>query len=177
MSGTLTDLYTREPDSAGDTEPYSRFDTEREYRLALAKVINLAKSRICILDHDLYGMGLDTVPACEALTRFFSMASTSELYIAVHDTAFLLNSSLRLRSVLQRHSQQVLIRQLPEAMIHLTDSHLLADGNHGVRRFHNSIPRGALFVSNPAEADGWWRRFNELWEQCPAPIPLNNAPI
>lgn len=177
MNATATVFYTLTPDCPENIAPYSHFDNECEYRLALTTVIDLAKDRLLILDHDLHGTGLDTKPLCETLGQFLKKSATSELYIAVHDTAFLLSSSSRLRSLLQNHTEQIAVRQIPDTFRHLSDSHLLADGIHGVRRFHKSFPRGALIVNNPSETGPWWRRFDELWEQCPAPISVNRVLI
>jgi hypothetical protein len=66
--------------------------------------------------------------------------------------------------LIARFSHMVEVRQSPDNLRHLADSHLLADDAHAVRRFHIDQPRSALVIDDPAYVHPWRQRFEELWD-------------
>lgn len=151
--------------------PYSRFDSETEYRQALETVIGLARDSIRIFDHDLRRMQLETPRVSRMLQVFLGSGTSRRIHIAVHDPGFLQTDAPRLLHLLENYSHAMIVKQVPESLHMLADCHLLADGIHGARRFHKDFPRGALLLQNAHEVAPWWRRFTELDELC-QPIDL-----
>ena len=77
--------------------------------------------------------------------------------------------------LIARFSHMVDVRQSPDNLRHLADSHLLADDAHAVRRFHIEQPRSALVIDDPAYVHPWRQRFEELWELSHPCLQLNTT--
>ncbi len=95
--------------------------------------------------------------------------------IAVHDFSHIQKNAPRLLHLLERYPHTFRISLVPKSLQHLTDSHLLADMKHAVRRFHRDFPRGSLLLDTIDEVAPWWRRFDEIWELCQPFDGQNNA--
>jgi hypothetical protein len=143
-----------------------RFDSEAEYRAAILDTLAIASSRIRILDFDLSRMHLDRMPAITGLTNFLNRGADREILISLHSTSFLATRANRLTDLLARHAGLVQLRQIPDKLRHLSDSHLIADSRHGVRRFHFDHARGNVIRHDPDQVGAWDRRFDELWSMC-----------
>jgi hypothetical protein len=148
---------------ATGTPIYQRFDSETDYRAAVLQVIGLAQRQIRILDFDLQRMPLHDAAVSTLLANHLRGARPETLLIALHDPGFVQRHSPRLLQLLERHSIAFQIRQVPDNLRQLADSHVLVDGDHGARRFHRDFPRGSLLLHNAAEVTPWWKRFDELW--------------
>ena len=140
------------------------FDTESAYRAALDEVIERAELVICVFDRDLVRMQLDAGERASALQRFLTGTGQRELRIVVHDPVPLTLRMPRLLALLRRYEHRIGIRLSPDECRHLADCHLLADGVHGVRRFHIDWPRGVRVLDDADEIAPWRLRFDELWE-------------
>ena len=74
-----------------------------------------------------------------------------------------------------RYAHAVDVRQSPDNLRQLADTHLLADGCHGVRRFHIDHARCALIQADPAAIQPWQQRFEELWALSLPCLKLNTT--
>jgi hypothetical protein len=146
---------------------YERFDSEAEYRSAIDFVLAQAHSSLQIFDADLTRMQLANPERAALLTNFLTTNAAPQLRIILREREGGVDIGRglpRLMDQLDRYSHFFAIRQAPENMLHLADCHVIADGQHCVRRFHFDHPRGALIANNPAEVFPWSQRFDELWE-------------
>ena len=153
------------------TRLYQRFDTEAAYRTAIDSVLTAARQTLQILDFDLSRMELETPARNRLLANFLQPSTDRKLLVAVHDAACIGKSMPRLVDLLTKHSHNIEIRTIPAEFRHLTDCHVLADGIHGVRRFHTMHARGSYILDDATEVHPWWQRFGDLWGHCtPAEI-------
>jgi hypothetical protein len=143
---------------------YTLITSESGYRQACDTVLALAEHEILIFDRDLVALRLEEKARLEALTRFLRTDGQRRIRVVLHDTGPLERDSPRLMQLFGRFSHCIDVRQSPDNLRHLADTHIFADEKCGVRRFHVDQPRSALIVDDPAYIQPWLQRFEELWQ-------------
>lgn len=154
----------RRGDNVNPAAVESRFDTYHDYRQAVADLIALAQERIVLFDPDLQETGLESSAGAASLQRFVGARSGRRLQIVLHRSDHAARHCPRLLSLLRYYGDAIEVRQSPEDLRQLTDCFVLADGRHGVVRFHADHARGKFLVHQEHEIGAWQRRFDDLWE-------------
>lgn len=154
---------------------YRMLTTEGDYRQACDTVIGVAQREILIFDRNLFALRLGDPTRIERLTDFLKADGTRRIRIVLHDPDDLEKNVPRLVQMLARYSHAVEVRQSPDNLRHLADTHLLADEGHGVRRFQFDLPRSALVLDDPAYISPWRLRFDELWALSLPCLKINTA--
>jgi len=144
---------------------YTLQSGETEYRQAIDVAIGLARRELIIFDHDLSAPRLEEPARIALLDAFIAGNRARRIRIVVHDPDVVTRKSPRLIQLLSRFSHQLEIRQTPENLRHLADTHVIADGEHGVRRFQYNQPRFATMLADPVGLKPWSDRFEELWAE------------
>ena len=147
------------------TANYTLLTSEADYRQACDTILGRAEHQLLIFDRDLVTLRLDEKARLESLVRFLQPVGLRRIRMVLHDPGPLERDAPRLMQLIFRFSQVFDVRQSPDNLRHLADTHLLADESHGVRRFHADQPRSALIIDDPAYISPWWQRFEELWDQ------------
>ena len=140
---------------------YQLITSEAEYRQACDTVLMHAQKELLIFDRDLQSLQLDHATRLQLLSDFLAADHLRRIRIVLHDPGPLHRQAPRLMQLITRYSHLVEVRQSPDNLRHLADSHLLADDAHGVRRFHIEQPRSALVTDDPTYIPPWWQRFVE----------------
>jgi hypothetical protein len=148
---------------------------ETDYQRAVDTVLAKAWHELTIFDHDLAPLRLDEPRHIAALADFMQRSPRSGLRIVVHDTRVLDSRLPRFMRLAAIHSPRIQARLSPDNLRHLADTHVLADGCHGVRRFHRDHARCALLLDNPAETQPWRQRFEELWGVSQSCLNINTT--
>lgn len=143
---------------------YKLLTSEADYRQACDAVLSRAKREILIFDRDLVALKFEDTARLAALTDFLRAGGTRGIRMVLHDPGPLERNLPRLTRLIFRFSHAIGVRQSPDNLRHLADTHILADESHGVRRFHVEQPRSALILDDPAYINPWRQRFEELWE-------------
>ncbi len=154
---------------------YTLLTSEAEYRQACDTILGRAEHEILIFDRDLASLRLEDKVRLEALTNFIQMDGLRRIRVVLHDPGPVERSSPRLMQFVARFSHVVEVRQSPDNLRHLADTHVLADEGHGVRRFHVDQPRSALILDDPAYINPWRRRFEDLWDLSQPCLQLNTT--
>ncbi|MCX7167073.1 MAG: hypothetical protein NTV11_12480 [Rhodocyclales bacterium] len=154
---------------------YTLLTSEAEYRQACDTILARAQHELLIFDHDLAAMQLDKKARLDLLTGFLQGDALRKVRIVLHDPGHLEHEAPRLLELIARFSHLIEARQSPDNLRHLADTHLLADGCHGVRRFHVDQPRSAIIVDDRAYIHPWQQRFEELWELSQPCLRLNTT--
>lgn len=142
---------------------YQLLTSEREYRQACDTVLGRAEREILIFDRDLRALQLDDRSRLQLLSDFLAADPLRRIRVVLHDPEPLHRRTPRLMQLIGRFSHLIEVRQSPDNLHHLADTHLLADDAQGVRRFHVDQPRSALILDDPAYVHPWRQRFEELW--------------
>ena len=143
---------------------YTLLTSEAEYRHACDAVLARAQREILIFDRDLAALRLDEKARLEALANFLKKDGLGRIRVVVHDPTHLERNSPRLLQLIANFLHVIDVRQSPDNLRHLADTHLLVDEDHGVRRFHVDQPRSALILDDRAYLHPWRKRFEELWQ-------------
>jgi len=143
---------------------YTLLTSEAEYRQACDTVLGRAEREVLIFDRDLAALRLEEKPRLELLTGLLQKDGLRSIRMVLHDPATLERQAPRLMQLILRFSHIVAVRQTPDNLRHLEDTHLLADESHGVRRFHVAQPRSALILDDHIQIFPWRQRFEELWQ-------------
>jgi hypothetical protein len=155
--------------------PYTLLNSEAEYRQACDTVLSRTQHELLIFDHDLVTMQLDKKVRLDLLTDFLEADALRRVRIVLHDPGPLERDAPRLLQLIARFSHVIEARQSPDNLRHLADTHLLADGRHGVRRFHVDQPRSALILDDRTYIHPWQQRFEELWQLSHPCLRLNTT--
>ena len=142
---------------------YTLLSSEGEYLQACDTVLARAEREILIFDRDLAALRLEDKARLEALAGFLQKDALRRIRLVVHDPVPLERNMPRLTQLIVRFLHAIDVRQSPDNLRHLADAHLLADEDHGVRRFHFDQPRSALILDDRAYIHPWRQRFEELW--------------
>lgn len=142
---------------------YHLLASEADYRQACDTVIGRAQREIVIFDHNLVPLRLSESNRIEKLAAFLKDDETRRIRVVMHDPDNLEKSAPRLIHLVARFSHAIEVRQSPDNLRHLADTHVLADDQHGVRRFQFDLPRSALILDDPTYIGPWRLRFEELW--------------
>jgi hypothetical protein len=142
---------------------YTLLASEADYRQACDTVLARAEHEILIFDRDLVALRLEETARLEALTEFLQGDGVRKIRIVLHDPGLVERDAPRLMQFIARFSHVIDVRQSPDNLRHLADTHVLADDDHGVRRFHVDQPRSALILDDHAYIHPWRKRFEELW--------------
>lgn len=141
-------------------------DSERAYRAAIDVTLAAARAEIRIFDRDLLQMELGERPRVALLADFLAGGRDRRLRIVVRDIVPLEQRLPRLIELMRLRGHMIETRRTPEHLQYLADCWLLADGMHGAIRFHVDHARGKLVTNVAAEIEPWWRRFEDLWQEC-----------
>jgi len=147
------------------------FDSEAGYQAAIDLTLAAAQHELRIFDRDLAHMGLDDRAHIAVLENFFAGGRDRTLRIVLHDTAVLESHLPRLLLLMRQQAANVEVRRTPDHLRHLADCWLLADEAHGAIRFHADHARGKCAIAAPTEVAAWWRRFDDLWQECEVCTP------
>jgi hypothetical protein len=147
-------------------ETVELFDSEADYRAAIDLTLAGAQREIRIFDRDLRGMGLEERARVARLDDFLSSDRDCHLKVVLHDPDSLEAHLPRLLALMREHAHQIAVRRTPEHLRSLSDCWFLADAHSGTIRFHTDHARGKRVTNIPAEIQPWWRRADDLWEEC-----------
>lgn len=140
-----------------------RFYLPSEYRLAVDRLVGAARHLLCIFDRDLAGAGFEAPARAESLRRFLLASRDSRLLIVLHDVRPLEREQPRLINLLRQFPHAVEIRETGPEARGVTDTLMIADDAHCVRRFHFDHPRGEWILNDLRACQPLRRRFDEIW--------------
>jgi hypothetical protein len=152
---------------------YTLLTSEAEYRRACEVILRRAEQEILIFDRDLATLRFEERARLDALAHFLQAGGLRRIRVVLHDPELLERNAPRLMQFIARFSHVIDVRQSPENLRHLADTHVLADGSHGVRRFHVDQPRSALILNDRTYVHPWQQRFEELWELSHSCLRIN----
>lgn len=143
---------------------YQLLTSEADYRQACDTILRRAEREVLFFDRDLVALRLEDTPRLAVLTSFLQSDDMRRIRIVLHDPGPLERDAPRLMRLISRFSHVIDVRQSPDNLRHLADTHLLADESHGVRRFHVDQARSAIVLDDANYINPWRQRFEELWE-------------
>lgn len=132
-----------------------------DYQSAIDQILALAERELLIFDHSLAELALESLPRHGQLERLLGEGQ-HHLQIIVRDSAHLLGRMPRLLELLRVHAHHFSALECAPSLSHLTDAMIIADGCHGLIRFHQDQPRSKLLIDEPGEIGPYLHRFQEI---------------
>ena len=118
----------QEPPTSSIMNPsYQLLTSESEYRQACDTVLGRAEREILIFDRDLRALQLDHKTRLQLLTDFLAADPLRRIRVVLHDPGPLHRQAPRLMQLIGRFSHLIEVRQSPDNLRDLADTHLLAD--------------------------------------------------
>ena len=94
----------------------------------------------------------------------------AQIRVLLASSHWLERHASRLRRLQRAHPSQVSIRQLPDGL-RMSDSLLLVDGQHMMRRPHRDAMRGTYVQASPSRCDPYCARFEAAWQESSDCLP------
>lgn len=104
---------------------YTLLTGEGEYRGAIDTVLERAAHEIVVFDRDLAALRLEDKSRAARLAGFLQAGYGRRMRIVVHDTCLLDSRMPRFMQLAQRHAHAVQVRQSPDNLRQLADTHVL----------------------------------------------------
>jgi hypothetical protein len=136
----------------------------REYLEAMETLLPLLQLELRIFDPDLSGLGFNAPARIDVLKAFLRRSRNTRIYIAVHDTDYIVRCAPRFMTLLGAFSASMFIHKTEAEAACLQDCFILCDTAHFVRRAVAAHPRGAVYLHHPGEARIMRERFDEIWQ-------------
>lgn len=136
----------------------------------LQKVLLLAKQTLRIFDEDLTRLGLEKPENALFLRRLLTSERQNTLTVVVRNANPFRRSSPRLMRLLADFPDAMKIYECAPQLASLSDSMVLADGNHALVRFHKDHVRSKAIIDNADECRPYILRFEEILKEGGTPI-------
>lgn len=150
--------------------PSKLITTWGEYDAAVQTILALAAKELHIFDKDLSPLKLERPERLALLSEFLAASPQRTLQITVQDAEHLRRNCPRLMELLARHAHNLKIIECPPHLASVSDSLIIADGRHGLIRFHRDHAR-AKVISDDAEACApYQQRYDQILEEGGTPV-------
>lgn len=142
---------------------YVRFDTEADFQTCVDRLLATPGRELRIFDPDLSAFKVNSPGRVDALREFLAGSRTRRVQIVVHDTEHITRHSPRLMRLLAQFTHAMQINRTHEEIRELTDSFVVLDKYHYVRRPVARFFRGAAGLNDESQALIMRTRFSEIW--------------
>jgi len=139
------------------------FDSRTEFETLLLDCFSRARLTLCLFDPDFAWWRLGHSQTDAQLRRF--LQAGGQLKLVAHGNAVLQRDAPRFLRLMQDYSYLIECRLTGKSIRHLTDSFLIADAVHIVRRFHCDHFRGEADFDAPSSTQTSLERFEAIWAE------------
>lgn len=144
------------------------FDGRAQFHAALIRTIAECRHSMLVLDRSLQDWPLETAHGARALEA--ALARGVRMRILLADTDWVERNGERMRRLRRTFSARVDIRRVP-AGLPVTESLLVGDRQHTLRRAHHDTTCGSCVLASPSEAEAPAGRFESLWDESEPCLP------
>jgi hypothetical protein len=139
------------------------FDSRTQFQALLLDCISQARLTLQMFDPD-YAWWQLGHSKTDALLRHF-LQHKGRIQLVAHSNAHLERNEPRFLKLLEDYSHQIECRLTSRSIRTLTDSFLVADGVHIVRRFHADHFRGEADFDAPSSTQTSLERYEAIWAE------------
>lgn len=136
--------------------------TWAEYDNAVQETLNLATHKLCIFDENLSALKLEQPGRLLLLRQFLGADPRHTVQIALLDAEYLRCNCPRLMELLAAHAHNLKILECPPHLASLNDSLIIADGQHGVVRFHKDHARAKTVTGDAEACAPYQQRYEQI---------------
>ena len=146
----------------------SAFDDRAAFRAAVLQVLRSARESLLLVDRDFSGWPIESVEGEAALRE--ALRAGVQLRLLVLDPEWLARHGARFARLRRTYGDRIECRAVPESL-RVSDSLLVADRRHAVRRVPPESMRGWVLAEMPAEAAAAAERPEAAWEESEPCLP------
>ena len=146
-----------------DDATHHPFSTRREFKQWWLDCVGKSSHLLQGFDPDFSTLELGSRETEAALRAFLQRGGRLEL--AMHSPQHIERNAPRFLVLLRDYGHQIQCRATQKAIRSLTDSFLIGDQIHLVRRFHSDHMRGQASTSDSNDNDICMERFIAIWSQ------------
>ena len=139
------------------------FSTHLEFEAQVRECIARSQRTLQLFDPDgaVWPLGVSDV---EAALRHF-LAGGGHLQLAMHKSTHVEHNMPRFMHLLKDFGHAIECRVSAPNLRHLTDSFIIGDHHHVVRRFHSDHMRGEAVFDSPEASVLCLERFDAIWAE------------
>jgi hypothetical protein len=142
---------------------HNAFSTQREFQQWWLDCVEKSSQLLQAFDPDFSVVDLGGRRMDAALRSFLRRGGRIEL--AMHASRHLEHHAPRFLILLRDYGHQIACKVTPKSLRELTDSFLIGDQVHLVRRFHSDHMRGEASTADGSANDICIERFSSIWKQ------------
>jgi hypothetical protein len=146
------------------------FASRGEFVQAVLAVFAQTSRELLLYDRDFSEWPLEHPQACRLLARLPREGATPSLRLLVRDPEWLERFAPRFGQLRRQLGSASQCRLAP-ASLAPSESILIADGMHLVRRAHHGRYRGRLSLARPADIEPWLPKYQALWDESTLCLP------
>ncbi|MDO9064654.1 MAG: hypothetical protein Q7U25_05530 [Sulfuricella sp.] len=132
------------------------------YTEAIDILIERARHRLRIFDHNLEDGGYTTLRRYDLLRTFLLANRSNRLEIVLHDIDYLTRFCPRILSLFKQFSHAITIQETTPQAKGIYDPFAIADEACFLHRFHYDNPRALLALNDIEGSHGLIKRFEEI---------------
>jgi len=140
-----------------------------DYRLAIPRLLALARESLDIFDTDLRLFQFEKAQYLDLLEALLTSRREDppnlRIRVVLRDTQQLNYAPARLRKLLEIYEHLFVIIKLSERLQHLPDSMLIADQHSALICFQHGLARSKLLCDEPVAIAPYLNRFAEIWAE------------
>ncbi len=146
-----------------DTPSSTRFDTRQELETQFRACLDASSHTLDLFDPDfsLFPLGRSDIDT--ALRAF--LARGGAMRLAMHSSAWIERHYPRFLRLLRDYGHRIECRMTGSSLRQLTDSFVIGDGEHIVRRYHSDHFRGEAIFCETVSTETARERFMAIWEE------------
>lgn len=163
---------TSPPPAAGATAPLapgkSAFDDRAAFRAAVLQVLRAARESLLLVDRDFSDWPIESADGEAALRE--ALRAGVRLRLLVLDPEWLARHGARFARLRRVYGDRIECRTVPGSL-RMSDSLVVSDRRHAVRRVPPDAMRGWVLAEMPAEAAAAAERPEAVWEESEPCLP------
>ncbi|MFP5391226.1 MAG: hypothetical protein ACLGI6_06730 [Gammaproteobacteria bacterium] len=140
-----------------------RFDSRAAFQQHFLELVKRSRTLLQLFDPDYAVLPLGSSEVDAALREFLGRGGVIEL--AAHRNPHIEREYPRFLRLLKDYHHHMQCRLTPRNLQQLTDSFVIGDGVHIVRRFHCDHMRGEAAFDSPASTEISRERFSQIWRE------------
>ncbi|CAN5441574.1 hypothetical protein BH09PSE6_BH09PSE6_07060 [soil metagenome] len=142
------------------------FDYRSDFQAAIRDVLATAQLELLLFDPDYDDWAINSPDVPPLIETFLNHSVRAKLRMVIRDPEQINRAYPRIANLLRLHSNKVECRGLPEQYARLSETMIIADATHALRRPVATGFKGVLRLLDPDYAGGQRDRFEELWSAC-----------
>ena len=150
--------------------PTRLITTWAEYESAVHDMLALATHKLRIFDENLSSLKLDRPDRLLILRQLLSAGPEHGVEITLLDAGHLRRNCPHLMELLAAHTHNLKIIECPPHLATLSDSLIIADGLHGVVRFHKDHARAKIIINDAEACAPYQQRYEQILEEGGTPV-------